>query len=195
VQTTALFLEGLNNEPKTSDHSPALQRRLVRYHFPKKYVLDRSYEKKMLSRESLSALVKLILEHWVMEGVDQERLTNTVASSRLQLEHQWATSPLLQFLEYLAAQDANELKTAIKPNTPVDVLVASYRPWLGANGYKSFDDGYIRQSIDENFTTTRKTVRIQGKPSTRRVIVGLKDTAQALVDALLEGDDDEMVRE
>ena len=195
VQTTALFLEGLNNEPKTSDHSPALQRRLVRYHFPKKYVLDRSYERKMLSRESLSALVKLILEHWVMEGVDQERLTNTVASSRLQLEHQWATSPLLQFLEYLAAQDANELKTAIKPNTPVDVLVASYRPWLGANGYKSFDDGYIRQSIDENFFTTRKTVRIQGKPSTRRVIVGLKDTAQALVDALLEGDDDEMVRE
>lgn len=196
VQTTALFLEGLNQEPKTSDHSPALQRRLVRYNFPKKYVLDRGFERKMLSQESLSALVKLILEHWVEEEEKTTKLLNTAASQQLQLEQQWVTSPLLQFLEHLAAQDAAELKAVVKKNTPVDVLVAGYRPWLGANGFKSFDDGYIRQSIEENFVTVRKTIRVNGKPSTRRVIVGLRDTAQALVTTLLEGsDDDTVVRE
>lgn len=193
VQTSALFLEGLNQEPKTSDHSPALQRRLVRYNFPNEYEDSWTFEQKMLSQESLSALVKLIIEHWVRKEEKKAKLSITEASKLLQLEHQWVASPLLQFLEYLASQDTIELESVIKKNTPVDVLVAGYRPWLGANGFKSFDDGYIRQSIEENFITVRKTVRVQGKPSTRRVIVGLRDTAQALVNTLLEGEKDEVV--
>ena len=36
VQTNALFIEGLNREPKTKDKSSALQKRLVRYHFPQR---------------------------------------------------------------------------------------------------------------------------------------------------------------
>jgi phage/plasmid-associated DNA primase len=191
VQTTALFIEGLQQEPKVSDHSPALQRRLVRYQFPNTYEADRAFERRMVSNETLSALVKLILEHWVTRDEKKGKLLNTAASSQLQLEQQWSTSPLLQFLEYLAGQDPIELRTVVKKHAPVDLLVASYRPWLGANGYKTFDDGYIRQSIDENFVTTRKTLRINGKPSTRRVIVEPTATAQALIDALLEGIDDE----
>ena len=191
VETTALFIEGLQQEPKVSDHSSALQRRLVRYHFPNTYEADRAFERKMLSNESLSALVKLILEHWVTRDEKKGKLLNTTASKQLQLEHQWAASPLLQFLEHLAGQDPLELKTVIKRNTPVDVLVAGYRPWLGSNGFKAFDDGYIKQAIDENFVTERKTVRIGGKPSTRRVIIEPKETARLLIETLLEGVTDE----
>jgi len=193
VETTALFIEGLQQEPKVSDHSPALQRRLVRYHFPNTYEADRAFERKMVSNKSLSALVKLILEHWVTRDEKKGKLLNTAASKQLQLEHQWAASPLLQFLEYLAGQDRLELESVVKRDAPVDKLVASYRPWLGANGFKAFDDGYIRQAIDENFITTRKTVRINGKPSTRRVIVEPKETARLLIATLLgeEGDDED----
>lgn len=193
VQTTALFIEGLNQEPKTSDHSPALQRRLVRYKFPNVYDLDLAFEDMMLSDQMLSALIKLILEHWVVKSDKQTKLLNTDASRMLQLEHQWVTSPLLQFLEHLAAQDPDGLRDITKKNTPVDSLLAIYRPWLSASNFKSFDDTYLRQSIEENFVTVRKTVRVNGKPSTRRVIVEMRDTARALVETLLKGDDDELV--
>jgi len=193
VQTTALFLEGLNSEPKTSDHSPALQRRLVRYRFNKKYAENWEFEETMLSDRMLSALVKLIIKHWVTRGQKQSKLQATEESKQLQLEHQWVSSPLLQFLEYLAG--TGDLLGMIRKDAQVDHLIAAYRPWLLENGYRAFDDGYIRQSVDESFFTTRKTVRIAGKPSSRRVITGLKETTRVLVEQLLEGVDDEVVRE
>ena len=191
VQTTALFIEGLNQEPKTSDHSPALQRRLVRFSFPRKYELDYSFERRMMSPSSLSALVTLILQHWVSQEEKQTKLLNTEASTLLQLEHQWSVTPLLQFLESLAALDPIELRTVTKVGALVSPLAVAYKAWLPAS--KDIDDGYILRSIEEHFVTVRKTKRVEGKPTTRRQIQEVRPTAAALISALLEGEEDEMV--
>jgi hypothetical protein len=67
VQTSALFVEGLQHEPKSKDKSPALQKRLVRFHFPNVYPMDRAFEKLMLSEERLGAFLSLLIDHFVKE--------------------------------------------------------------------------------------------------------------------------------
>src|SRR6185369_904768 len=97
-----------------------------------------------LSTESLSALITLILQHWVSKEEKQTKLLNTEASTLLQLEHQWSVSPLLQFLETLAALDPAELRSVAQPGALVAPLAAAYKAWLPPS--KEFDDGYIMRS-------------------------------------------------
>lgn len=185
VQTNALFLEGLNTEPKTGDHSGGFHRRLERFHFPNVYAKDRNFERRMLSNKSLSALLKLILEHWVPEEEAGARLASTEESKELQLEQLWSNNPLMQYLEFLSSSP-EVLEELVKPNALVDTLVTDFRHWAENNGYRNYDDGYIRQLINEMFVSARKTIRINGKPTSRRVIVEWKENTRRFMDRLLE---------
>ena len=187
VQTHALFIEGLNNEPKGSENTHAMHRRLVRFQFPNEYEEDLEFEDKVMHPDSLSALLKLILEHWVERG-DKKKLAATKESKQLQLEQQWSTSPLMQYLEYLAATDQGALLQQTQKGALVDTLVTHFRNWLESNGYRSSEDAYLKKLVDELFITTRKTVRVSGKPSTRRVIVGKKQAAELLLGELVTDD-------
>ena len=189
VMSNALFLEGLNDEPKTSDKSPALQRRLVRFYFPNTYKKDIPLEERLLSPQGLSALLKLILQNWVHRSEAGELLANTEKSQQLQLEHQWSTSPFMQFMEHMAGTDPEALMTLIAPNALVDKLVHVFRGWSDGVGLKQTEESYTRKTLEEHFVTTRKTVRLQGKPSTRRVISEWRPTTEALLDILLKEDD------
>ena len=189
VLSNALFLEGLNDEPKTSDKSPALQRRLVRFYFPNTYKKNISLEEELLSPKGLSALMKLILQNWVHRSQAGEMLANTEKSEQLQLEHQWSTSPFMQFMEHMAGSDPEELRVLVGPGALVDRLVHAFRSWSDSVGLKPTEESYTRKTLDEYFVTTRKTVRLQGKPSTRRVITELRPTTEALLAILLKEED------
>ena len=189
VLSNALFLEGLNDEPKTSDKSPALQRRLVRFYFPNTYKKNISLEEELLSPKGLSALMKLILQNWVHRSQAGEMLANTEKSEQLQLEHQWSTSPFMQFMEHMAGSDPEELRVLVGPGALVDRLVHAFRSWSDGVGLKPTEESYTRKTLDEYFVTTRKTVRLQGKPSTRRVITELRPTTEALLAILLKEED------
>ena len=193
VQTNALFIEGLNREPKNGDQSHAMHRRLVRYYFPNQYAEDQAFEAKLMHPKMLSALVKLILEHWVSRMDKAKKLTQTESSKQLQLEYQWSNNPLMQYLEHLATIDVLSLRAATQPNALVDELVVNLRSWMDNNGYRTADDAYLRQLIDDLFVTTRKTIRVNKKPTTRRVIEKAKAPAQMLLDTLTAGEDDDVV--
>ena len=162
IQTNALFLEGLNSEPRTNDNSFGLHRRIVRYKFDKQYVRDVGYERRLCSPEYLSALLKLLLENWTTE--DSPALAITSSAEKLQLEYAWANSPFLQFVDSL--HTTNAIDTVLKINTPVELLVDTYKLWMTTSSRKVDDDSYIYHQLDSFVETGRKTIRINGKPNT-----------------------------
>lgn len=83
VQTNALFLEGLNHEPKTKDKSVALQKRLVRFQFPNVYDEDKAFEKKMLREKTLGAFLSLLIDHYVQPDEVSVALRPTTKSIEL----------------------------------------------------------------------------------------------------------------
>ncbi|QQO39290.1 DNA helicase [Microbacterium phage HitchHiker] len=188
VQTNALFIEGLQHEPKVSDKSTALQKRLVRFKFPNTYPVDKVFEKKMLGELMLAAFLQLLLEHWVNEDELDEKLALTAESLDMQMSAVWAMSPVLRFLEHMSFRDLKFLETIKSKQMAVDKFMSSYRLWLESNGYRNMEDDYILQTLNDNFEMKRKTIRPEGKPTTRLAIVGLSsDTANA-IETLLRGD-------
>ena len=87
VQTNALFVEALNQEPKTRDKGPALQKRLARFFFQNHYELDAAFEKKMLSEPMLGAFLFLLIDHYVVEEERSEKLKLTERSIELQMKN------------------------------------------------------------------------------------------------------------
>ena len=189
VQTRALFVEGLNDEPVSSDHSSALQKRIVRYYFPLEFEEDTIFEAHMQTEKMLNALLKLMLQHWVTKESAKKVLVKTDKSLQLQLEHQWSTSPLMQFLEYLGSRDRDSLREVVQKDALVGNLIALYRPWLEENGYRNYEESLIKKTIEENFVTTRKTKRIAGKPTTQRVLVSPRDSVAGLLVEMLREDE------
>lgn len=187
VQTNALFVEALNQEPRIGDKSPALQKRLVRFAFKNVYELDHMFEDRMRSPQMLAALLHLLLEHWVNKNETATKLLLTTESLDMQLSAVWDESPLLRFLEYLVTRDLATLKGLQESRVMVDAFLGAYRPWLGENGYKNLEDSYLLKQLQDHFTIDRKTVRIEGSPTTRRYIKAVSpDTANA-INLLLAG--------
>ena len=168
IQTNALFIEGLQQEPRTSDKSSALQDRLVRFYFPKKFALDLEFESKMLDENMLAALLDLLLKHWVNKSEVAEKLRLTVDSLDMQMQAIWASSPVLRFLEFTSARDVLFLKNIVEKKVTVDVFLAAFRPWLDSNGYKNMEDDYLLQQLGDHFVMDRKSFRIDGKPTTKK---------------------------
>lgn len=188
VQTNALFMEGLQHEPKVSDKSAALQARLVRFKFPNKYPKDLMFEKKMLKQDMLAALFQLLLDHWVNEDELDEKLALTAESLDMQMSAVWAMSPVLRFLEYMAFRDLGFLQTIVDKKMIVDTFISKYRLWLESNGYKNMEDDYILQTLNDNFDMKRKTVRPDGKPTTRLCIVSIASDTENAIQTLMRGE-------
>lgn len=188
IQTNALFIEGLQQEPKVSDKSPALQKRLVRYRFDKVFSLDLNFEAEMMKPEKLAAMLSLLLKHWVNKGELADKLALTAQSMDLQMESVWAASPLLRFLEHTARRDKEFLQKIIGQKMMIDTFMAAYRPWLDTNGYKNVEDDYLLQMINDSFVQDRKTFRVEGKATSRRYIKSVQPDTLNVINRLLDGD-------
>jgi len=101
VQTNALFVEGLNKEPKSGDKSSALQARLIRFSFQKTYRLDLDFEQEMLTERMLGALLSLLIDNYVKKSEIAVMLSPTKKAVEMQLDHMLTNSIALQFIDHL----------------------------------------------------------------------------------------------
>lgn len=190
VQTNALFIEGLNGEPKSKDKSIALQKRLMRFHFPNVYPLDHRFEKTMLSENHLGAFLALLLDHFVDEKHVAKALAPTTKSMELQLEHMFVNSHGLQFLKYVehnAALGAEELI-----GLTMAELAAQFQGWrLKENDLTSWSEPDVAALFQPILNTDRKGVRIDGQPRKVRVVTSFKEEALAFIETL-KGDSDDL---
>lgn len=178
VQTTALFVESLNNEPKTRDKSSALQRRLVRFQFPNLYEKDNQFEKEMRSEEMLGALLALLIEHYVKPD-EIFKLKPTAGAKELQVDQMLFNSLSLQYIQYASA--ANPKVFAGLVGQDVAIVVASFLPWLQNqdknSGYTELD----AQRLLGDCFVLRRTKRRGVQPFNYYKIAALTDVAEALI--------------
>ena len=174
VQTMALFIEALNQEPKVRDKSSALQKRLVRYYFPNVYPVDKAFEKKMTSEKYLGAFLGLLLDHFVREDEVATKLKLTDASMNLQLEQMWITNPILQFMEHLAGKDMSTLDKIAGGKVWMDDFLNAFKPWSDNQGMQERSDGDLVALMKSAFIVESKTRNQKGKRSTQRYIKALR---------------------
>lgn len=189
VQTNALFIEGLNREPKTHDKSSALQKRIVRFQFPNVYALDHKFEKSMLSPESLGAFLSLLIDRYVTEDELAVKLAPTTRAIELQLEQMFANSSGLQFLKYLEESDAMGAHGLL--GSPVNELVSKFQSWrLKENDLGTWAEPDVIALFQPLLNTERRTQRVNGEPRKVRVITSYKSEASAFLESLKGVEDD-----
>lgn len=191
VQTSALFVEGLQKEPKTNDKSTALQKRLVRFHFPNVYALDHKFERRMLSEESLGAFLSILIDHYVREDEVAEKLKPTQHAVELQLEAMYTNSMGLQFLKYL--EDTATFSAMGLLGQPIHDLVEQFRSWrVKENDLQTWAEPDVQSLFNPLLNTERRSVRVDGQPRKVRVVTSFKDEAAAFIESLkgTETDDD-----
>jgi putative DNA primase/helicase len=182
VQTNALFIEGLQLEPKVRDKSPALQKRLARFRFPKVYAQDKKFAKHMRSPEMLGAFLSVLIDHYVHEDELAEKLALTAASLELQLEQVFIGSPVLQFLEHLAGTDQSALDKLNSGSMTTETFLASFKPWAQAQNLAERSDSDLLSMMKTSFDLGWKTIRgADKKPASKRVIKAIRpETLMAL---------------
>lgn len=191
VSTNALFMEGLNKEPKSNDKSQALQKRLVRYQFPNVYALDLGFEKKMLTEDSLGALLGLLLEHYVKPSEVATKLAPSKRAMELQLEHMFTNSLSLQFIKHVDEKDAEGIRSLL--DSPLTDLVQRFQSWrVTENDLGTWAEPDVIALFNPLVITERRSVRTGAGPRKTRVVVALKQEANDFLDTLKgEVDDDE----
>jgi hypothetical protein len=190
VQTNALFIEGLNHEPKSKDKSSALQKRLVRFQFSNVYEFNLAFEKRMLREDSLGAFLALLMDHYVVEDKAAEMLTPTAKSIELQLESMYSNSIGLQFLKWFELNDALGCTGLL--GTPISGLVDEFRRWrLKENDLGTWAEPDVVALFAPLLDSERKSQREGGKVRKVRVITGLKPETAAFIGTLEGVDDDE----
>jgi hypothetical protein len=188
VETTALFLEGLNREPKTHDKSSALQKRLVRFAFPNVYAKSIPFEKRMRRKDSLGAFLALLIERYVKEDELATALAPTARTMELQLDQMFNNSPALQFLKWL--EEVDPVGSSCLLGAPMEELVQRFRSWrLKENDLGTWADPDVAALFGPLLTTERKSERTPTGPRKIRKITSFKPEAQAFLDSL-KGDDD-----
>jgi len=191
VQTNALFIEGLQKEPKARDKSQALQKRLTRFWFPKIYKLDKTFHKEMTSEPMLGAFLSLLIDHYVREDEVAEKLELTQASMELQLEQVYLGSPILQFLEELYRTDPVAMDKVVKGTMPVDTFLGSFKPWAMSQHLPDRGDGDLLTMMKTVFNIGWKTFRVEKVPTSKRTIKSLRpETILALNQMKGPADDD-----
>lgn len=189
VQTNALFIEALNKEPKSRDKSSALQKRLVRFHFPNVYARDLLFERRMRSPEMLGAFLALLVDHYVLQDEVVERLAPSKGAMSMQVDQMWANSPMYQYVAYLVGKDPKEKDRLVGCDT--EVLIGAFMAWRIAEGYDAYSSADVLNMLKDAFDVGWKSKRKDGKVVKARVITGLKPETQALLEQLEEGADDE----
>lgn len=193
VQTNALFVEGLQREPKSTDKSMALQKRLIRFHFPNVYPQDNAFERQMLSEDSIGALLALLIDHYVREDEVAEALAPTTKEMALQLEHMFVNSVGLQFLKHLEETDEFGAHGLLGQQT--GELVQRFQSWrLKENDLGTWAEPDVLALFGPIINTERKSVRVDGQPRKVRVVTSFKLEATAFIETL-KGDteDDELI--
>lgn len=189
VHSNALFIEGLQEEPKSGDKSSALQKRLVRFMFPNVYPLNIPFEKEMLREENLGAFLSLLIDHYVKEDEVHEKLAPTAKAMELQLEHMYVNSVALQFLKWLEENDAEGVTGVL--GSPLTELVPKFQSWrIKENDLGTWAEPDVLALFTPLITTERKSVRIDGSPRKVRVATSLKDEARAFIESLKGHEDD-----
>lgn len=189
VQTNALFIEGLNREPKTHDKSSALQKRLVRFQFPNVYALDHRFEKSMLTEESLGAFLSLLIDRYVIEDEVAERLAPTHKAIELQLEQMFANSSGLQFLKHVEENDPLGATGLLGAAT--HELVQRFQSWrLKENDLGTWAEPDVMAMFQPLINTERKSQRVKGEVRKVRVITSYKMEALAFLESLKGAEDD-----
>ena len=183
VQTNGLFLEGLNNEPKTRDKSSALQKRLARFWFPNIYELDLLFSAEMRSPENLGALLALLIDHFVMPDEFATKLAPTQESQALQLDQMILNSIPLQFLEYLFEQDVAYVDKTL--DTDVAALLGSFIPWAHAQHGTLFADADALKAF-RPLLDLKRTSRRNKTPRNYWKVAGYKNDAALLADRVRE---------
>ena len=159
VQTSALFIESLNLEPRTSDKSSALQARLVRFRFPNKYVTDDGFFEHMCSERMLGALLALLLDHYVLQSEKSEKLAPTAKSRKLQLEYMVDNSMALQFVVYLEETEPLGAEDELV-GMWFDDLVSKFKSWrLNLNDIGVYDRGDMNKLFEPYVETKRSSKR------------------------------------
>lgn len=188
VQTNALFIEGLQREPKTHDKSSALQKRLVRFQFPNVYALDHRFERRMLTEESLGAFLSLLVERYVKEDELAVRLAPTSKALELQLEQMYSNSLGLQFLKHLEETEAKG--AALLIGRELAELLQRFHSWrIKENDLGTWAEPEVVALFQPLLSTERKTRRTSVGPRKVRVVTSFKHEATAFIESL-KGDDD-----
>jgi phage/plasmid-associated DNA primase len=189
VQTNALFIEGLQREPKTSDKSTALQKRLVRFQFPNVYALSHKFEREMLTEASLGAFLSLLVDRYVLEDHVAERLAPTHKAIELQLEQMFVNSMGLQFIKF--SEETEPMGVGAYLGKPVGELVKAFQSWrLKEMDMSNWAEPDVLALFGPLINTDRKSERAAGKVRKVRVVTSFKQEATAFIDTL-KGDPDD----
>lgn len=188
VQTNALFIEGLNQEPKTRDKSSALQARLIRFVFPNKYDDDLVFMQSMRSEKMLGALLALLIQNYVKHEDVAVMLAPTAAALAAQLEHMVNNSYALQFIQEL---EINEPLGAVDTleDMPLDELAARFKSWrLKQGDMTAWDTPGVMQLFAPLIYTDRRSARVSGKknPVKIKYVTGLKKDALSVLLSMKE---------
>lgn len=192
VQTNALFIEGLNREPKSTDKSLALQKRIMRFQFPKVYALDHAFERTMLSENHLGAFLALLLDHYVLEDGVALALAPTRKALELQLEHMFVNSVGLQYLKHI--EETSPLGVEDVFGQTMTELAQGFQSWrLKENDLSVWAEPDVVALFQPIINTERKSIRDnEGKPRKVRVIHSLKTEAEAFIESLKGDVDDDL---
>ena len=192
VQSNALFVEGLQEEPKSRDKSTALQKRLVRFQFPHVFAQDHRFENRMLSEESLGAFLALLIDHYVQRDDVAEALAPTRKALALQLEHMFTNSIGLQFLKYVEETGTFGAKGLV--GAEVDTLVKTFQSWrIKENDLGHWAEPDVVALFGPIINIERKSKRVDGSPRKVRYVASLKDEALAFIDTLKGDEDDDIL--
>lgn len=190
IQTNALFIEGLNQEPRSKDKSSALQARFVRFIFPNTYAEDPQFFAHMQSERMLGALLSLLIDNYVTMKERNVMLAPTRASDIARLEHMESNSLALQYLVHVIKTDPLGEESLIGMN--LEDFAREFRSWrLKSNDISAWETPAVAAVIRPVFITERKSKRVPGSttPTKTRVITGFKKDAQDLIDYLKEDND------
>lgn len=168
VQTNALFIEGLNREPRSRDKSSALQKRIVRFHFPNVYMLDHEFHDRMLSEPVLGAFLGLLLKHYVRREEAAEKLAPTKMSEMLKLEQMRINNVALKFLEWMAEDDMLGVESLI--GLDLDDVTERFQLWRQASNEQVWDDTHALELMRPLFVCERKSKRVKRAGEKDRVI-------------------------
>jgi phage/plasmid-associated DNA primase len=186
VQTNALFIEGLNQEPRSRDKSSALQARLVRFVFPNKYPDDQDFWNHMHSERMLGALLSLLIDHYVLQSQVAVMLSPSQASRLAQIEHSVDNSLALQFLIHLDETETLPLEEYLLDMLFSD-MASQFQSWRKACGDPTpWDTQTLLNMFRPVLDTERKSVWDTAVASSRkkRVISGLTEDTMLVINAL-----------
>jgi hypothetical protein len=190
VQTSALFVEGLNKEPKSSDKSSALQARIIRFWFPNVYPLDQAFWDRMMAEDNVGALLSLMIDNYVQPHEASVMLAPSRAAIDLQLDHMYENSVGLQFVKHL--EDDHPLTSDALLDMEVEELVSRFQSWrVKLNDLQPWPEPEVLTVFRTVVDIGRKSVRRGGAPRKVRVVTAFKQETEMFVERMRrEANDD-----